>query len=836
MRPFDDASEVDPKSAHQVVITGPITFDGTHYTVPLHSWQKDFSIQVTKDVMPTLFPAITYGSFLSGEAPGPTASSATVTGAPKRSRDGGGEPPAKRLKTGASAGKPREATGRQNFDEDVNTLEEISVLFIPFDAAGGFYKKNAEKGVRGFEGSLDTDGSRNDAKNHVRSLVPAGAKDHFLARADIGKELSNIVEQECELVRNMHNPDSAYPDNLDALVKSARDDASRWSERRKEKVERNLKGYENYPTLLFLSENPTGSAFPDKIDTKIHGMGYVKKLAIDSTNVSGIRAVNQMAVYVREDVDNRISSSAGDEDGLYFTAEQVTRKTHGLFKGGKDEYILKATIGRKAGESLTVAGVHLRATLTSSNPASRDQERKDLQKFCDAEGIQLLVGDFNMDLQESTQGSRGVFFDNKPENQPRFLIGETSPVAVPQYVQQYSNSAGNAHYMGYLQADTDGLRTVGPSVYGRMGASGSRSLQEGGKYYSDHPSVYVGMESRRVTEEAKKAILKRKAALISDCLSRIDRGTPMDGNCLYHALIQAQNGGHVDANAAATLRQFAVEWVLRDENLGLVSEYAFNHGVWIDDLVGTLAQNGNWAGQAGDLVPRVLASALQTTIVVHQPSGAPIRLEPLNGESQRTIEVDLQDNHYSVHNPSSSAQQGGQSSGTSKGKGPSAKTTGYSPGSSSAATARSDLGDVAKDAATTMRDRVLVAARERVAAAPQTFADGKVDADLVHLAHDAVLAMEGQILAANGGSMPAATGHLTQAVAVAMVDRITAAVMAAGPSALDDAQLADALARLAQDTATVLENRATGATNAAIPAAFLDALAESLATRKGCGC
>jgi hypothetical protein len=97
--------------------------------------------------------------------------------------------------------------------------------------------------------------------------------------------------------------------------------------------------------------------------------------------------------------------------------------------------------------------------------------------------------------------------------------------------------------------------------------------------------------------------------------------------------------------------------------------------------------------------------------------------------------------------------------------------------------------------------------------------------------------MQDQIVAAaKGGSLDAAAGNLAQAVAVAMTDRITAAVKAAGPSALDSAELGSSLASLAQDTATVVTNRATAAEDAVVPSSFLDALTESLAARKTCGC
>lgn len=397
-------------------------------------------------------------------------------------------------------------------DIDTDTLEDISVLFIPFDAAGKFYKANVTKGVIGFKGFLDDTGQRREDTSQKKNLVLSLPKGSFLSRDELAAKLPDIVKQECELIRNIYNPDKDYDDIFDELVKTQLlgKRSKTWLERIRSTLERNLRGYKHYPDIIFLSENPTGKDFPDTIDTGIPGKGYVKKAALNGSTIKNIKRVNEMAVYLREDLDKRIEDGKSREDGLFLRAEAVTRKTTGLPKGTKDEYILKVTIGRKVGFSCTVAGVHLRAGLTSSNPSDRKKERAALKSFCDSNGIQLMVGDFNMDLQESTEGSRGVYFSLDPESQPRFSIGQTSTVAFPEYVQQYSNSSGTAHYMGFLQADTDTLHLEGTSVYGHQGTSGSRSLQGGGKYYSDHPSVYVRVSSERLTKEASDAILRRK--------------------------------------------------------------------------------------------------------------------------------------------------------------------------------------------------------------------------------------------------------------------------------------------------------------------------------------
>ncbi|RKH52118.1 hypothetical protein D7Y23_07850 [Corallococcus sp. AB050B] len=404
---------------------------------------------------------------------------------------------------------------KREFDEgiDTATLPRISILFIPFDAAKKFYKANTTKGVKGLSASFDDTGARVDGANLAHPLVPGMAASDFLAGPDIAAKLADIVQQECDLIRNVYNPDSDYDDNYQSWLKSngpQAADTSQWSDRRKNRIERNLRGYKHYPVFIFLSENPTGSPFPDRIGLSGLGMSYVRRHLIDNSTVKGIKHVNEIALYLREDIDRQVDNTK--EDGFYLEATTVTRKTASIQAKlkAKDEYILKVTLGNRYGHCVTVAGVHLRASLTGSNAQERGVEHKALQAFCVAEGIQVMVGDFNMDLQETSQGSRGVFFDGQPESRPTYMLPHQSPEAIPLFLQQYSNSSGNAHYMGYYQADTEHLEFVGQGMYGLMGTSGSRHLKSEGKFYSDHPSIYLQVKSTRITEQARDRIIARK--------------------------------------------------------------------------------------------------------------------------------------------------------------------------------------------------------------------------------------------------------------------------------------------------------------------------------------
>ena len=56
------------------------------------------------------------------------------------------------------------------------------------------------------------------------------------------------------------------------------------------------------------------------------------------------------------------------------------------------------------------------------SPGELLKERNALRDFCAHEGIQVLVGDFNLDLQAFNEGHRGVYYDAKLVNMPRFLF------------------------------------------------------------------------------------------------------------------------------------------------------------------------------------------------------------------------------------------------------------------------------------------------------------------------------------------------------------------------------------------------------------------------------
>lgn len=161
---------------------------------------------------------------------------------------------------------------------------------------------------------------------------------------------------------------------------------------------------------------------------------------------------------------------------------------------------------------------------------------------------------------------------------------------------------------------------------------------------SNQRSFAFGLTPMVVSQE-----VQRYQFLLERMLKRVNRGTPLDGNCLYHAVVQTQNGGVVDHTAAANLRALAVDWALSPANLPTVAQYAFDHGVTLDDLISTLSTNGDWSGDPGDLTPRIVASAIGTNIQIMLPGqNDEHTMHPLSGAANATITIELEDDHYSL--------------------------------------------------------------------------------------------------------------------------------------------------------------------------------------------
>ncbi|RNL73523.1 toxin glutamine deamidase domain-containing protein [Streptomyces sp. I6] len=127
---------------------------------------------------------------------------------------------------------------------------------------------------------------------------------------------------------------------------------------------------------------------------------------------------------------------------------------------------------------------------------------------------------------------------------------------------------------------------------------------------------------------------------------------PADGDCLYHAVNRALSGIAPSGEAALELRASVVRWTLAPENLGTAVRYADEHGEDFDDVVNVLAVSGNWNEGAGDLAPRLVASALDVVIRIHQAGGQVHELLPLGAataDGLLVIDLSLNGGHYEVH-------------------------------------------------------------------------------------------------------------------------------------------------------------------------------------------
>ncbi|MFE7527467.1 hypothetical protein ACFU7Y_17360 [Kitasatospora sp. NPDC057542] len=115
---------------------------------------------------------------------------------------------------------------------------------------------------------------------------------------------------------------------------------------------------------------------------------------------------------------------------------------------------------------------------------------------------------------------------------------------------------------------------------------------------------------------------------------------PRNGDDFYHA-VSAWFG---TAGEPRTLRDWAVNWM--DANRQLVEEYAGRFGTTYEYLRTTVGTDGRWAGNAGVMVPHLVASALGVKIDLHDGNTWKL-LSPLDGTwNGGRIQLGLADGHF----------------------------------------------------------------------------------------------------------------------------------------------------------------------------------------------
>ncbi|MEE1788488.1 hypothetical protein PUR71_37150 [Streptomyces sp. SP17BM10] len=132
---------------------------------------------------------------------------------------------------------------------------------------------------------------------------------------------------------------------------------------------------------------------------------------------------------------------------------------------------------------------------------------------------------------------------------------------------------------------------------------------------------------------------------------------PRDGDCLYHS-VDVLLGRTEGAQA---LRNEVVGWM--DRNRQAVAQYAAEFStpqfpVTFRGLREVIATQGQWAGTAGDLVPRIVASALRTRLHIFDGE-TQHSVEPLGGVVDRELHVFLNERHYTPLRPVGSAADDG---------------------------------------------------------------------------------------------------------------------------------------------------------------------------------
>lgn len=367
---------------------------------------------------------------------------------------------------------------------------QLSILFIPFDAAVQHNRRMATRGTTAHTLEKGVDGSLVQMSGDNQREIP-GITLNFEAdrpMTSLGPALSSFsADFQKKLLTSLSRPQQPPPPpppisglspkkkktstsnvkiiskivghTCDQIIANAakRDDPSIAAKTHKKA----------YPDIIFLSEEPGQLPFPQRFTAGDSGIEYRYE------GHTGQRAVQRIFAYVKSSDYRLWSHSSSTKCTAPFNAP---------------ENILTL----KCGDYCSFAGVHLSAKNVGATREERKQILEELEKFCREQKpeIQFLIGDFNIDVHAGTSGG-GV--GALPQS-TIYMAQEdkTKATNAVRYDEGPSNSTNSDHFMGFLPID-ERVR-VHTALSLDRSLPGDTSLLR--HFYSDHSPIYVELDFR----------------------------------------------------------------------------------------------------------------------------------------------------------------------------------------------------------------------------------------------------------------------------------------------------------------------------------------------------
>lgn len=355
----------------------------------------------------------------------------------------------------------------------------IKILFLPFEAVGSHARRNSNNGTETHAAIPSELSFLSDQPRFAGSTYEAPdvcmPKGGASTLGTIGYHLQDIVTQQAVQLVDLQVND----EQVGRVLQSNNAHATPENINMVRRHLLNHQAKQELPLFIVLSENPTKEAFPDDLCLDLSTI-QVNYKNLHTVSGSGIRAVNEMTVYGREDLAS----------WHHVTPSYLARPTGGLYGGGKIEHMLKVDVSNGQ-HNFSFVGVHLRAKLTQASQDNSKAELSSLKMFLKSNNVDFAIGDFNLNVALDTCGHVGSVYDMPveyvyPTSYDSHGILQHSPTALFATHQQFSNSTNSKHYMGALLISNDRIK---PDLI----SSGSRTTSGLG-YHSDHPPIFVSLD------------------------------------------------------------------------------------------------------------------------------------------------------------------------------------------------------------------------------------------------------------------------------------------------------------------------------------------------------